>query len=169
MMQKVIAGTEPEGATVVDGPSIDVEFALFFGEAHRPMLRLAYLLTGSATQAEEAVQDCFAKVFDRWTRIDEPTAYMRRAVVNRCASWHRHGAVVRRTQSVVATDESYQDQPDELRDVLDALPARRRAVVILRFYEGLDNAEIARTLDITEGTVKSTLHRALEQMKGTLR
>ena len=133
------------------------------------MLRLAYLLTGSKAQAEEAVQDCFAKVFERWARINDPTAYMRRAVVNRCASWHRHRAVVRRTQSAVATDEAYNDHPDELRDVLDALPARRRAVVILRFYEGLDTAEIAGTLAVSEGTVKSTLHRALEQMKGTLR
>jgi RNA polymerase sigma factor (sigma-70 family) len=93
---------------------------------------------------------------------------MRRAVVNRCASWHRHRAVVRRTQSAVATDESYKDQPNELRDVLDSLPPRRRAVVVLRFYEGLDTAGISRTLGISEGTVKSTLHRALEQMKGTL-
>jgi RNA polymerase sigma-70 factor (sigma-E family) len=169
MMQMVIAGREPEGATLDKSPSIDVEFALFFSEAHRPMLSLAYLLTGSKTQAEEAVQHCFAKVFERWTRIDDPAAYLRRAVVNRCASWHRHRAVVRRTQSAVATDESYNDHPDELRDVLDALPPRRRAVVILRFYEGLDTAEIAGTLAVSEGTVKSTLHRALEQMKGTLR
>ena len=169
MMQRVIAGREHEGSTVDEGLPIDVEFAFFFEETHRPMLRLAYLLTGSKAQAEEAVQDCFAKVFERWARINDPTAYMRRAVVNRCASWHRHRAVVRRTQSAVATDEAYNDHPDELRDVLDALPARRRAVVILRFYEGLDTAEIAGTLAVSEGTVKSTLHRALEQMKGTLR
>jgi RNA polymerase sigma-70 factor (sigma-E family) len=167
MMQKVIAETEPEGACI-DLVSIDVEFAVFFEATRRPMLRLAYLLTGSKAQAEEAVQDCFVRVFERWARIDDPAAYMRRAVVNRCASWHRHRAVVRRTQSAVATDESYKDQPNELRDVLDSLPPRRRAVIVLRFYEGLDTAGIARTLGISEGTVKSTLHRALEQMKGTL-
>jgi RNA polymerase sigma-70 factor (sigma-E family) len=167
MMQKVIAETEPEGACI-DLVSIDVEFAVFFEATRRPMLRLAYLLTGSKAQAEEAVQDCFVRVFERWARIDDPAAYMRRAVVNRCASWHRHRAVVRRTQSAVATDESYKDQPNELRDVLDSLPPRRRAVVVLRYYEGLDTAGIARTLGISEGTVKSTLHRALEQMKGTL-
>jgi RNA polymerase sigma-70 factor (sigma-E family) len=168
MRQKVITGIEPDGVTI-ELVSIDVEFALFFEAARRPMLRTAYLLTGSKSQAEEAVQDCFVRVFERWTRIDDPGAYMYRAVVNRCASWHRHRAVVRRTQSAVATDESYKDQPDEFLDVLDSLPPRRRAVVVLRFYEGLDTAEIARTLGISTGTVKSTLHRALEQMKGTLR
>jgi RNA polymerase sigma-70 factor (sigma-E family) len=166
MRQKVIAAIEPDGATI-DMVSIDVEFALFFEATRRPMLRIAYLLTGSKAQAEEAVQDCFVRVFERWSRIDDPAAYMHRAVVNRCASWHRHRAVVRRTQSAVSIDESYKDQPDEFRDVLDSLPPRRRAVVVLRFYEGLDTAEIARTLGISTGTVKSTLHRALEQMKGT--
>jgi RNA polymerase sigma factor (sigma-70 family) len=150
MRQKVITAIEPDVATI-DLVSIDVEFALFFDATRRPMLRMAYLLTGSKAQAE-----------------DDPAAYMHRAVVNRCASWHRHRAVVRRTQSAVATDESYKDQPDEFRDVLDSLPPRRRAVVVLRFYEGLDTAEIARTLGISTGTVKSTLHRALEQMKGNL-
>ena len=168
MMQKVITEIEHEGATVL-ALSIDVEFAMFFAETHRPMLRMAYLITGSKAQAEEAVQECFVRVFERWRRIDDPAAYMRRAVINRCASWHRHRAVVRRTQSAVATEESYKDHPDEFRDVLDSLPPRRRAVVILRFYEGLDTAEIARSLGISKGTVKSTLHRALEQMKGTLR
>lgn len=148
--------------------SIDVSFAVFFAESKLPMYRLAYLLTGSASQAEEAVQESFVRVLERWAQIDDPSAYLRRAIVNRCTSWHRHRAVVLRTQSRVATDESYLDQPDELTDALAQLPPRRRAVVVLRYYERLDLDEIADVLGITVGTVKSTLHRALAQLKGTL-
>jgi RNA polymerase sigma-70 factor (sigma-E family) len=148
--------------------STEASFAAFFAETKAPMYRLAYLLTGSAAQAEEAVQESFVRVFERWARIDDPGAYLRRAIVNRCTSWHRHRAVVLRTQSRVATHESYVDQPDELTDALAQLPARRRAVIVLRYYERLDLEEIADSLGISVGTVKSTLHRALAQLKGTL-
>jgi RNA polymerase sigma-70 factor (sigma-E family) len=148
--------------------STDASFAAFFTETKAPMYRLAYLLTGSAAQAEEAVQESFVRVFERWARIDDPGAYLRRAIVNRCTSWHRHRAVVLRTRTRVATNESYLDQPDELTDALAQLPARRRAVVVLRYYERLDHEEIADSLGISVGTVKSTLHRALAQLKGTL-
>jgi RNA polymerase sigma-70 factor (sigma-E family) len=148
--------------------SADAAFAVFFAASKVPMHRLAYLLTGSAAQAEEAVQESFVRVFERWARIDDPGAYLRRSVINRCTSWHRHRAVVQRTRTRVATSESYLDQPDELTDALAQLPARRRAVIVLRYYERLELEEIADSLGISVGTVKSTLHRALAQLKGTL-
>ena len=155
--------------TAVDVPlSTDAAFAVFFAESKSAMYRLAYLLTGSAAQAEEAVQESFVRVYERWARIDDHGAYLRRAVANRCTSWHRHRAVVQRSQSRVATAETYADQPDELADALSALPPRRRAVVVLRYYERLELDEIADVLGISVGTVKSTLHRALAQLKGTL-
>ncbi|MCW2750143.1 MAG: SigE family polymerase sigma factor [Aeromicrobium sp.] len=163
-----ITDTDLAAVTVSVSMSVETEFKAFFEVASKPMLRLAFLLTSSNAQAEEAVQECFVKVFERWQRIDDKAAYMRTAVVNHCTSWHRHRAVVRNTRAAVATDESYTDQPDELADALAALPARRRAVVVLRFYEGLDIAGIATTLGTSEGTVKSTLHRALAQLKGAL-
>jgi RNA polymerase sigma-70 factor (sigma-E family) len=148
--------------------STDASFAAFFTETKAPMYRLAYLLTGSAAQAEEAVQESFVRVLERWERIEDHGAYLRRAIVNRCTSWHRHRAVVARTQSRVATNESYVDHPNELTDALAQLPPRRRAVIVLRYYERLDLDEIAAALDISTGTIKSTLHRALAQLKGTL-
>jgi RNA polymerase sigma-70 factor (sigma-E family) len=146
-------------------------FASFFVEARDPMLRLASVLTGSMSQAEEAVQESFVRVYERWDTIDEPGAYLRRAVVNRCTSWHRHRAVVRRTDGDVARAESYLDRPaetDELAVALAQLPRRRRAVVVLRFYQQLELADIADTLGVSVGTVKSTLNRALAQLRGTL-
>jgi RNA polymerase sigma-70 factor (sigma-E family) len=147
---------------------IEGDFEAFFARHKRDMTRLGYLLTGSGSQAEEAVQDAFVQVYRRWRQIDDPAAYMRRVVVNRCSSWHRHRAVVRRTLSRVATDDSYLDSPDELADALGQLSTRRRAVVVLRYYERLELAEIARELGVSVGTVKSTLHRALAQLKGIL-
>ena len=146
-------------------------FESFFAETRDPMLRLASLLTGSVSEAEEAVQESFVRVFERWSTIDDPGAYLRRAVVNRCTSWHRHRAVVRRTDADVARAESYLDRPaetDELADALAQLPRRRRAVVVLRFHQQLELADIADTLGVSVGTVKSTLNRALAQLRGTL-
>ena len=146
-------------------------FDTFFAEGRAPMLRLAYLLTGSVSQAEEAVQESFVRVFERWATVDDPGAYMRRAVVNRCTSWHRHRAVVRRADADVARAEAYLDSPvetDDLAAALAQLPRRRRAVVVLRFYQQLELADIADTLGVSVGTVKSTLNRALAQLRGTL-
>ena len=110
-------------------------------------------------------------MYERWSTIDQPGAYLRRSVVNRCTSWHRHHAVVRRTDPSVARAESYLDHPDEtdeLAAALAQLPRRRRAVVALRFYQQLELADITDTLGVSIGTVKSTLNRALAQMRGIL-
>jgi RNA polymerase sigma factor (sigma-70 family) len=148
--------------------STDVAFAAFFVDTRRDMLRLAFLLTGSRGQAEDAVQESYVRLYERWATVDNPGAYLRTAVVNRCSSWHRHRAVARRVDSRVAAAGSYVDGPDELFDALAALSPRRRAVVVLRFYGRLELSEIAQVLGIGIGTVKSTLHRALNDMRGAL-
>ena len=110
----------------------------------------------------------FVRMYERWSTIDQPGAYLRRAVVNRCTSWHRHRAVVRRTAASVARAESYLDHPDETDELAAAmlqLPRRRRTVVALRDDQQLD---IADTLGVSIGTVKSTLNRALAQSRGIL-
>jgi RNA polymerase sigma-70 factor (sigma-E family) len=167
----VISGEVSNGADEamsLELVSVDADFSEFFVRHKSEMMRLGYLMTSDGAQAEEAVQDAFAQVYRRWSHIDDHAAYMRRIVVNRCSSWHRHRAVVRRVQGRIAQQDSYFDQPDELADVLVQLPARRRAVLILRYYERRELSEIAETLGISIGTVKSTLHRALAQLKGSL-
>ena len=113
----------------------------------------------------------FVRMYERWSTIDQPGAYLRRAVVNRCTSWHRHRAVVRRTAASVARAESYLDHPDETDELAAAmlqLPRRRRTVVALRDDQQLELADIADTLGVSIGTVKSTLNRALAQSRGIL-
>jgi RNA polymerase sigma-70 factor (sigma-E family) len=152
--------------------SRDVGFDELFAAQRDAMTRLAYLLTGSAGQADEAVQESFARVFERWNTLDSPPAFLRVCVVNRCRSWHRHRVVAERNSHLVTTDEEYVDRPNELvaelAEALAKLPHRRRAAVVLRFYEQLTISEIASTLGISDGAVKSSLHRGLEQLKGIL-
>lgn len=135
---------------------------------HADMVRVAYFLTGSIGSAEEVVQDSFVRVLERWARIDDHAAYLRTTVVNRCRSWHRSRLVVLRRESRLERRGDHHDRPDEMADTLKRLSRRRREVIVLRFYEGLSLTDIATVLGISEGTVKSTLHHALNDLKGLL-
>ena len=135
---------------------------LFLAE-RRPLTRLAYLLVGSEAVAEEVVQDAFAQVYERWTRLDRPGAYLRTCVVN---GSRRAGKRRSRELRVVRLSETAVDL--EAREMLDALSRLRpewRAVVVLRFYGDMSQEEIAEVLGMRLGTVKSSLHRALGQLR----
>jgi RNA polymerase sigma-70 factor (sigma-E family) len=128
-----------------------------------PMTRLAYLLVGSEAVAEEVVQDAFAQVYERWDRLDRPGGYLRTCVV--------HGARragKRRSRELRAVHDRPTASELDARELLDALARLRpawRAVVVLRFYGDMTQDEIAEVLDMRVGTVKSTLHRALGQLR----
>ena len=130
-----------------------------------PLVRLAALLVGSTPAAEDIVQDAFVKLHDRMGRIDVPIAWLRVTVVNACRNERRRLGTARRYASRVATNAAVLDEPvDELVASLRRLPARQRAVVVLRFYLDLPEAEIAALLGVRLGTVKSSLHRALARL-----
>ena len=103
---------EPEGAE----PGFDA----FCRDAYPAMVRLAYLLTSSIETAEDLVQDVFARAYPRWSTIDEPAAYVRRAVVNACHSHHRRR--FRERAHPPRPPEATALDADELFDVLAALP-----------------------------------------------
>jgi RNA polymerase sigma-70 factor (sigma-E family) len=147
---------------------VAAEFDAFYRGARPSMVRLAHFLTGSAGAAEETVQDSFVQVLQRWDRIDDPAAYLRTCVVNRARSRHRHRLLALEHLKRSDPQDAHRDQPDELLDALAALPRRRREVVVLRFYEQLSLAQIARVLRTSEGNVKSSLHRGLAQLKEAL-
>jgi RNA polymerase sigma-70 factor (sigma-E family) len=140
-------------------------FDELFDQRYLPMVRLAYALVGSREIAEELVQDAFARVYERWRRIDQPAAYLRTAVVNGCKNEHRR----RRTRKRLAPDpERATATPPASVDFLDdlrMLTPRQRTAVVLRYHEGLGEAEIAAAMGVRPGTVKSTLHRALELLR----
>lgn len=142
----------------------DDGFEALYRREYEPMSRVAYLLLDSADAAAEATQDAFAKVYERWDRIDDHGAYLRSCVVNRCRDLQRRRRLERARTPDPAT--GYDELgARELLDALAKLPMRQRAAVVLRYYEGLSEAEIAAALDMPVGTVKSTVSRALTQLR----
>ena len=127
------------------------------------MVRLAFLLTGSVEVARDVVQDAFVSVHRAWARVREPSAYLRRAVVNGCTSHHRRVFRARRVPETVAPPVEL--GADELFDVLAALPARQRAAVVLRYWHDLDVRAIADVLGCRPGTVGWLLHRAISRLR----
>ena len=141
------------------------------------MVRLASLMLGSSDQAEEIVQEAMYAVYQRRTQFQtdaHAAAYLRTAVVNRCRSAHRHRVVVQRYRP----DEQTSDGPEEAagrlethQEVLAALrtlPQRQQEVLILRYYSEASEAEIAETLGISRGAVKSHAHRGMLSLRGAL-
>lgn len=134
------------------------------------LVRLAALLTGSAAVAEDIVQDAFAQVVRRWQDIAEPSAYLRIAVVNGCTSWGRGQARQRRLRPDPGIDgAAVSADALAVRQALAALPDEQRACVVLRYYGGFTEQEVAATLGCSVGTVKSRVHRALARMREELR
>lgn len=135
-----------------------------YREQFRPLVRLAFLLTGSAETAQDVVQDAFVHLHRRWKSVEQPDAYVRRSVVNGCNSHHRRLRLerTRRPDSpAVVTDL----EADEITDALAALPHRQRAALVLRFYLDLPDAHAAEILGCRVGTVGSLVHRGLAQLR----
>ena len=128
------------------------------------LTRLAYLLVGDRGEAEDIVQSVFTTAVARWEEIDEPTTYLRRAVVNRANDVHRRS--FRRGANTVGIIESIgAPEVDELWSAIRELPSPQRAVVVLRFYEDLSLADIAAMLGRRPSTVRSDLRRALTKLR----
>ncbi len=159
----------------------DVEFVRMLAVELPKVQRIARLMSGDADVAEEVVAEAVARVLPRWRAdgIDDCGAYLRRVVVNLIRRRWRRLALSRRrdrhalgwtTDAALESSEVVEDRDRTLRAVMK-LPPRRRAVVVLRFYDDLAEADIAQLLGISVGTVKSQLARALEQLRvglGTL-
>ncbi|MGO9334803.1 MAG: SigE family RNA polymerase sigma factor [Acidimicrobiales bacterium] len=159
-----IVGASP--AKVLGGISAEELEALYRSERDR-MVRMALLLVGSAADAEELVQESFVRVARARRPIDNPPAYLRTTVINLSRSHLRHLRVQRRQP---ATPPRLIEDPelDGTWGAVCRLPFRQRAVVVLRYYQDLSEAEIARLLDCRLGTVKSNLHRALARLRKEL-
>ncbi len=151
----------------------DTELSRLY-RAHRlSLVRVGVLLLGDQGAAEDVVQDVFTALHRRGVEVTH--AYLRAAVVNRCRSAIRRTILGRRK---VAPMDSPGPAPgerleleEEHREVLaalDRLPRRQREVLVLRYYSQLSVLEVAATLGIHEGTVKSTAARGLERLRGLL-
>lgn len=142
------------------------------------LLRFAYLITRDHTRAEEAVQDALVAAYSRWSRITrtgDPEAYLRRMVINadisRWRKFFRRETPVgepARFESATGDHAGPHAEQDAVWTLCASLPTKQRAAVVLRYYEGLPDSEIAEILECTPGTVRSQIHRALASLRTTL-
>jgi RNA polymerase sigma factor (sigma-70 family) len=132
----------------------------------RPALvRLGHLLTGSAVIAEDVVHDAFLGLARHHGRVSDPSAYLRRSVVNLSTNVHRRRGRERRHLRTVTEPVVEPVEVDDTWRLVQQLAPRQRAVLVLRFYLDLSEADTARVLGCRPGTVKSTTSRALAVLK----
>ncbi|MDG4807021.1 SigE family RNA polymerase sigma factor [Micromonospora sp. WMMD1120] len=144
--------------------------------AHRtPALsRTAYLLTGDHQLAEDLLQSALARTYRHWRRISDgnPEAYVRRAMYHQQVSWWRRRRPTERLEAE-PTERSGDDHSDatalrlSVVAALRGLTPRQRAVIVLRFYEDLTEAEAAEVLGCSVGTVKRHGHEAIRRLRAT--
>lgn len=148
-------------------------FDAFVRSRHPALLRYGFLLTGNQQSAADLVQDALERTGLAWSRVlrqDDPEAYVRRVMANRHVSlWRR----LRRERLVAEPpDRVYADASPHVEDAmwvaLGGLARRQRAVLVLRYYEDLSEAEIARVLGCAPGTVKSQAAKGISSLRAAL-
>jgi RNA polymerase sigma-70 factor (sigma-E family) len=156
----------------------DLAFAEWLSARQPALLRTAYLITGDAHAAEDLTQTALAKVYLAWDRIEDHghlDGYVRRVMVNEHTSlwrraWRRREVSTDRLpdrpfEGAGGASTSYDGTGDALWRYVGTLPRRQRAVLVLRYYEQLTEAETADVLGISVGTVKSQCSRALATLR----
>jgi RNA polymerase sigma-70 factor (sigma-E family) len=154
----------------------DEEFRAFFQSEGEGIRRLGVFLTGDADKGADLAQEAFARTYRHWGRIrnHDPGPYCRRILVNLVRSAYRRSLLERRhaedrqPAEVIRANGGRIDEWLRLAPALKQLSPVRRAVIVLRFYEDMTEAEIASTLDRPVGTVKSDLHRGLNKLRELL-
>jgi RNA polymerase sigma-70 factor (sigma-E family) len=148
-----------------------MEFDDYVRARYAELRRLAFLLSGDWAAADDAVQTALIRCERRWTQIGgtQQHAYVRQAVVNTTSTWRRRRRVHQPLSDLtgVATSEHDQDGRLAILSALQRLPVGQRQVLVLRYYEGLTESEIASLLGISAGTVKSRASRALASLRGS--
>lgn len=150
------------------------EFAAFVATSSRRLLRAGWMLTGDWSSAEDLVQSALVATWKRWQAagpVEFPEAYVRRAMVTTYIRWNK-----RRWRNEIATaelpdgagsDDAFDaaDVRQAVRQALAVLPAKQRAVVVLRYFEDLSEAQTAAAMGCAVGTVKSQAAKALDRLQ----
>ncbi|MCE6999273.1 SigE family RNA polymerase sigma factor [Saccharothrix sp. S26] len=136
-----------------------------------PLLRYATVLTGDPHLAQDVVQESLLRAQQRWARIatlDAPAAYLKRMVTNEYLGWRRR---LRPHLPLTGVDPpgpdstDHYDEREAMLQRIDKLPRKQKAAVVLRYYEGCDDAEIAAILGCAQVTVRSHISRALAVLR----
>jgi RNA polymerase sigma-70 factor, ECF subfamily len=152
----------------------DDGFASFYASSYRRLLGQLFAVTGDLAEAENVLQEAYARAFARWSRVgdyDLPEAWVRRVAINLTAmaerSLRRRARALLRLGPPPLVPELSPDLLD-LRNALAALPLGQRQVIVLHHLVGLPVEEVARELRLAPGTVKSRLARGRAAMAGSL-
>jgi RNA polymerase sigma-70 factor (sigma-E family) len=154
----------------------DEEFTAYVAARARPLRRSAYLLCGDWHRAEDLSQSALTKAYLAWpriTRADNVDGYVRQILVRTYLDeqrrrWRREQPSGDLPERLGTDPATATDQRLDLMRALATLPARQRAAVVLRCWEDLPIAEVARALDCSEGTVKSQTSRGLAALRAVL-
>lgn len=151
--------------------------ATFVRDHDVELTRFAYLVTGDRGRGEDLVQDVLLAMHRRFGAhlpVDDPVAYARRAIVNTHVSWLRRRHLLevpseRPPESLLLDEEESGEDADHLWEALAELPVRQRTVLVLRYYVGHTDREIADILGCREGSVRSLAARAFKLLRPVLR
>jgi len=176
-LQEQVGAAEHQDAACTDW-NADRAVTELYSEHYRALVRLAAMLVRDTQTAEEVVQDAFVAMHDGWQRLrdtEKALAYLRQAVVNRSRSVLRHRTVV---------DKNLQKAPPDMPSAehgamvllerhavvaaLRDLPDRQREAIVLRYYADLSEADIAATMGISRGAVKSHTSRGMAALRAAL-
>jgi RNA polymerase sigma-70 factor (sigma-E family) len=133
------------------------------------LLRIAYLVTGNAHDAEDLVQAALERAATRWQHLTDPEAYLRRVIYTKSISWWRSRRV-RPPETLTATlperpVEADHDTRLAVLSALHRLTRKQRAVLVLRYYEDRTEVEAAILLGVSTGTIKSQTRHALQRLR----
>ncbi|HZG95159.1 MAG TPA: SigE family RNA polymerase sigma factor [Mycobacteriales bacterium] len=154
--------------------AVDLEaFDALLHTRSQPLLRAAYVLTGDWALAEDLLQTALTKTYLHWGVLDDVAAgeaYLRKVMFTTYAKWWRrkwHGEVATESLPEGAATDAYAgvDRRDALRRALADLPRRQRAMVVMRFYADMSESDVADSLGVSVGTVKSTTAKALAKLR----
>lgn len=161
-------------------PATDDGFDAYVAEHQAALVRYATLLSGSAAQAEDLVQDVLVRLYPRWSRISalrDPHPYVRRCVTNEFLSWKRRwstrhvhavsDAVLEHAAAPAPGPDTGGRDPELWQHLLD-LPPQQRAAVVLRYWEGLRDDEIGEALACKPATVRGHVSRGLAALRAAL-
>lgn len=145
-------------------------FAEFVAAASPRLLRTAYLLTRDRNQAEDLLQTAFTKTWLAWPRVvGDPEPYVRRVLATTYISWWRrrshHEQPTAELPEAEAPGGAATEALMDLSAAVGRLPRRQRAVIVLRYWDDLTEAEVAASLGCSIGTVKSQASKALAKLR----
>ena len=169
-MHRCVVGDVTPSGTIRDAESERDRLDLLYRDERLGMVRLAFLLTGSNETANDLVHDAFIKVTPKLHSVAQPGAYLRAAVVNECRMWLRRSATEARSneRTGIRNDAVISPEIDETLAAVRALPARRAVALVLRYYADLPDQEIAEILGCRPSTVRSHIHRGLQELREVL-